>query len=143
MSGWLGKIYGQREAPVAADILIERLQDSHKVEDRRKTISELKSSISKESHGVRAFLFIYVCSHFFICFHQFPLLQAIIHICIIVAILYLKSLQIIGKAIPVFVGLLKSDRGDIDIIRDTLEILIAIMTCSTTVRASSLYYITT
>lgn len=52
MSGWSGYIFGKRDAPVAVDILIERLQDSHKVEDRRKTIVELKSSLVPESNAV-------------------------------------------------------------------------------------------
>lgn len=52
MSGWLGGYFGQREAPPAADILLERLQDSHKIEDRRKTVADLKSVVSKENHAV-------------------------------------------------------------------------------------------
>jgi hypothetical protein len=52
MSGWFGGILGQREAPPAAEILIERLQDSHKIEDRRKTVADLKSVADKENHAV-------------------------------------------------------------------------------------------
>lgn len=51
MSGWFGGIY-KREAPPAADILIERLQDAHKIEDRRKTVADLKSILAKENNAV-------------------------------------------------------------------------------------------
>ena len=49
---WFGGILGQREATPAADILIERLQDSNKVEDRRKTISDLKNAANQDNHSV-------------------------------------------------------------------------------------------
>ena len=69
MSGWLGGFLGQREAPPAADILIERLQDSHKIEDRRKTVADLKSVIVKENHAVCIHLiYVYSPLHFYICF---------------------------------------------------------------------------
>ncbi len=57
MASWLGLggILGQREATPSVDVLLERLQDSLKVEDRRKTISDLKSVANNnvESHAVR------------------------------------------------------------------------------------------
>jgi hypothetical protein len=52
MSGWFGNILGQREAVPAADVLLERLQDAHKIEDRRKTVADLKQVVSKENHAV-------------------------------------------------------------------------------------------
>lgn len=56
MSGWLGGLLGQREVSASADILLERLQDSAKIDDRRKTIGDLKSIVN-ENHLVLMLLY--------------------------------------------------------------------------------------